>query len=97
MHHVVYPSIQYVHTIQGWYGHIYIVDWLSCHNNTENRDQETAGMSISIHTISIVEDVLVFILIGDIRAAMSEDAELQMLQTHIIRSWPQTSLNWNLA
>ena len=64
---------------------LYIVDWLSWHNNTENRDQEMAGMSITMHTIGIVGDIRVCTLIEDIRAAVSEDAELQMLQEHITK------------
>ena len=46
-------------------------------------------MSISIHTISTSIEILVCTSIEDIRAAMSEDAELQILQEHIIRGCPQ--------
>ena len=46
-------------------------------------------MSISIHTLSTAVDVLICTSIEDIRTAVSTDAELQMLQTHIIRGWPQ--------
>ena len=56
---------------------LYIADWLSCHNHTENRDQEIAGMSIGMHKVTTVVDF------------MSEDTELQMLQAHIIKRWPQ--------
>ena len=55
----------------------------------ENRDEQISGMSISIHTISTMIDALVCMLIENIRAATSEDAELQILQAHIIRGWPQ--------
>ena len=68
---------------------LYILDWLSHHNHTKNRDQEIAGMSFSIHTLSKAIDVPVCTLIEDIRTATIEDAELPMLQTHIIRRWPQ--------
>ena len=60
-----------------------IVDWLSYHNHTENKDQEIAGMNINIHTLSIAIDVPVCTSIEDIRNAMSIDTELQMLQTYI--------------
>ena len=68
---------------------LYIADWLSHYNHTENRNQEITGMSISINKISTVVDFPICTLIEDIRAAMSEDAELQMPQTHITRGWPQ--------
>ena len=65
------------------------MDWLSHQYHTENRDQEIAGMSISMHTISRAINILVCISIEDIRTAMSEDKELQMLQSYTIRGWPQ--------
>ena len=68
--------------------------WLSHHYHTENRDQEIAGMSISIHTISTAVHVLLITSIEDIRAAKSEYAELQMLQVHIIRGWLQNKDKW---
>ena len=64
---------------------LYIVDYLSCHSNTNNRNQEIAGLSISIHTLSTSLAIPVGASIENIRAALSEDAELQMLQAHIIR------------
>ena len=63
--------------------HLYIVDWLSHHNNTENKDHEIAGMSISIHMLSTVVDVPVCMPIKAIRNATHIDAELQMLQAYI--------------
>ena len=47
------------------------------------------GKNLSIHTISTVVDVPVCTLIEDIRATVSEDTELLMLQAHIIRGWQQ--------
>ena len=68
---------------------LYIADWLSQHNHTENRDQDIAGVNINIHTVSTVVDVPVCMLIEDLRAAMRKDAELQMPQVHKIKAWPQ--------
>ena len=68
---------------------LYIADWLSQHNHIENRVLEIASMSIDIHTVSTVVDVPVCMLIEDIRPAVSEDAELQMVQADIIKGWPQ--------
>ena len=64
---------------------LYIADWLSHHNHTEGKDQEKAGTKINICTLSTAIDVPVCISVEDIRNAVSRDAELLMLQTHIIR------------
>ena len=55
---------------------LYIVDWLSCHGYTENRDKAIAGINIGIHTISMAVDVSIWNSIEDIRSATREDAEL---------------------
>ena len=65
------------------------MDWMSPHNHAESTDQEIAGMSISIHTINRVADNPVCTSIEDIRAPVSVDAELKMLQAYIIKGWPQ--------
>ena len=57
---------------------LYIANWLSSHIHTENKDQEIAGMSLSIQTLSKVIDILACISIEDITNTMSIDAELQM-------------------
>ena len=64
---------------------LYIADRLSCHNHTENRDQEIKGININIHTISTPVVVPIYTSIEDIRAAMNEDVELQMPKTYIVR------------
>ena len=68
---------------------LYIADWLSHHNHLENRNWEIAGMSINIYRINTKIDIPVYMSIEDVRAAVSEDTELQMLQTLIIRGLPQ--------
>ena len=88
MHNAAYSPVQCAYTMQASTRPVHS-DWLSGHNNTKNKDQGIAGMSISIHTISIEIVVLVCTSREDIRTAMSKDAELQMLKTHIIRGWPQ--------
>ena len=54
---------------------LYMANWLS---------QDVGGMSINIHTLSTAIDILVSTQMEDIRTAMSEDAELKKLQTHIL-------------
>ena len=86
MHHTAHPPVQCAHT----YKHcpdMYIADWLPHHIHTENRDQEIAD--ICIHAINTALDVPICTLIEDIRAAVSKDIELQMLQANIIGQWPQ--------
>ena len=68
---------------------LYIVDWLSWQNHRKSRDQEVAGMSISIHTLNTGIDILVCALIQNTKTALSEVEELQILQVHIRRGWPQ--------
>ena len=55
------------------------------------------GMSISIHTIGTAVDVPVCMSIEEVKAAMSEDTKLQMIQAEMIRGWPQNIDNWNLV
>ena len=88
MHHAAHPPVQHVHTIQTWFGTIY--SGLAVHH-TENRNQEIAGISIRIYTIKTVVDIQVYTSIEDTRAAKSTDAELQMLQVHMIKGSPQTN------
>ena len=64
---------------------LYTVNWLSHHKHTESRNQEIAYMSICIHKLSTVIDILLWTLTEDISTAMSEDTELQMVQAYIIR------------
>ena len=64
---------------------LYIADLLSCHNHTESKNQEIAGMNINMHTLSMAIDVPVCTSVDDIRNATSTDTELQMLQTYIMR------------
>ena len=47
-------------------------------------------MSICIHIINTMVDVPVCMSIEDIRAATSEDTELQILQAQIRKGCPQT-------
>ena len=49
-------------------------------------------MSRSIHTITTVVDIPVCTSIEGIRTALSEDAELQMLQAHRIKNGLRTKM-----
>ena len=61
---------------------LYIMDWLSCNNHTENKDQEIAGISIHISAISASVNMPVCMSIEDIQVATWEDKHLQELKTH---------------
>ena len=50
-------------------------------------------MNISIHILNTEINVLIFKSIEDIRIATSIHAEVQILQTHSIREWPQNKDN----
>ena len=64
-----------------------IVNWLSWHSHTENGSRKEWVWQNHMHNKTVL-DVLVCTLIENIWAAMSEDAELQILQAHIIKEWP---------
>ena len=72
---------------------LYIADWLSHHNHTENKDQEIADMEINICTLSMAIGIPTCISIEDTRNVMSINTELQMLQTYIIRGWTQNKVD----
>ena len=76
-HNAVLSPIQHTHIVQVW-THLYIVDCISHHSHTEDKDQEIYGLSISMAI-----DVWVCTSIEDITNAMSIDAELQISQTYI--------------
>ena len=69
---------------------LYIADWLCCHNQTQNVDQEITGMNIITHVIKSTVHIPLCTLIEDIRATMKEDTEVQMLKQYIIEGWPHT-------
>ena len=68
-----------------------MVDWLSNHNQTENREQEISDMNISTHMISTTLDTPKHMSIEDIKAGMNKDTELEMLQWYIIRGFLDTN------
>ena len=67
---------------------LYIGDWVFHNKQAENRDQEITGVNINIHTISTTVDIPICMFIEDIRTATNEDADQQILKTHMIRGWP---------
>ena len=68
---------------------LYILDWLSHHNHTEEKVQQIAGMNINIHTFGMAIIIPVCTFVEGIRNAMSTDAELQVVQAYILRGWLQ--------
>ena len=86
---VLYIHQYSVHILYNPEPDLYIADWLSCHNNTENKDQEITGMNINIHTLNMAIGILVCTSVEHIRNAMSINVELQMLQTSMTRAWSQ--------
>ena len=55
---------------------LYIIDWLSCNNHTEERDQKIAGMSVNMNSTSTSVNVPVCTSKEDKQAAAHEDAHL---------------------
>ena len=66
------------------------MDWLSCNNHTKNQDQEIMGMNVNIHTFSTAVDTPICTPKEGMRAACSQDADMQSLKTYVIRGCPCT-------
>ena len=67
---------------------LYITDWLSRKNHTEDKDQDITGMNINVNDISTTVNMTECTSIQEIQVAMCEDAHLQKLKSYIILSWP---------
>ena len=87
MHHAAYPLVQYAHTIKTWSRPIHRRLTVPAQPHIK-WDQNIADMSINLHAMNPVVDIPVCTSIEDIKAAIIEDTELQMVQAHIIRGWP---------
>ena len=94
VHHAGYTLVQHAYAIQTK-SKLYVAFWLLHHNQVENWDQEMPGMNTSIHNISTPVDVPACTSIEDIRVAMEEDLELEMLQWYIISGCPPTREEWS--
>ena len=55
---------------------LYIEDWLSKNNHTENKDQGITSMNVNMHAINTAVDILICTSIVDIQAATSQNADL---------------------
>ena len=52
---------------------LFIVDWLSRHNHSKNRDEEIPMMSLNINAIETCADIPECIMAEEIRYAILED------------------------
>ena len=68
---------------------LFIADWLS-QTHLENQDQEIPGLNVGIPTISTLVDVPICASIEDIKEAIEEDIELEMLKRYIIDRLPDS-------
>ena len=89
VHYAADTPIQHVHPIQPG-PELYVTDWLSWHNHTENQDQKIPGMNMSINNISTLVAISTCMSSENIWAVMGEALELQMLQRYKISGWPST-------
>ena len=65
---------------------LHIVDWLLRQNNIENKDEEIAGLNITL-TVNIRTDIPTCITTKDIEIVMQDDIHLQNLRTYIQKGW----------
>ena len=69
---------------------LYIMDWISCNNYAENRDQEIAGMRANVNAILTSVNIQVCISIQDIQTATHEDAHIQEVKGYWIQGLPHS-------
>ena len=55
---------------------LYIANWLSCNNHTENSDQDITGVNINEHAISTSVNIPICTSIEDIQVASQQDTDL---------------------
>ena len=67
---------------------IFIVDWLSCHNHKENKDEPIKGMDLRVDAIYSMTDILGCMSISHIQQTMAQEGHLQQLKNNIISGWP---------
>ena len=80
-----------VHTLYKPCPQLYIVDWLSQNNHTENRDQEITGMNVNMHTISNAADIPIYTSIHIHRGHTGSNQPrcgTVKAKKYIIRGWP---------
>ena len=56
---------------------LFIVDWLSRHNHTENKDEEIPGMDIKVDAIQTATDIPECMSIPQLQQATAQDNHLQ--------------------
>ena len=68
---------------------LYVADWLSQNNHTENRDQEITGMNVNMNATNVLVNIPRCTSTEDIKVASWQEEDLQRLKSYIIHSWPQ--------
>ena len=68
---------------------LFIGDWLSRHNHTENKDKEIHGMDIQVNTMQTTLNIPECMSILQTQLATVQDEHLQWLKGYIIVGWPE--------
>ena len=63
---------------------VFIADWLSRHNDKENKDEPIPGMDIRVDTIQSVTDIPECMFILQIQQATAQDEHLLCLKNILI-------------
>ena len=87
VHHLANPSVQDNYNIQTR-AKIFYADWLSHHNNKENRDEVINGLDSRVDAVQVVTDVPECMSMQQIQQATKQDDHLQRFQHFIITGWP---------
>ena len=62
-------------SIQAW-PNLYIIEWFSRNNLTEDKDQESTGMNINVNAMSTTVNIPVCTSIEDIQVATCKNSDL---------------------
>ena len=65
-----------------------MTDWLPGQNHTENKEEQIAGMNISIDSSDSTTDIPTKITTEDIQTAKQVSMHLQNLRMCMIEGWP---------
>ena len=68
---------------------IFIADWLSQQNHTENKDEAIHDIDIRVDAIQMSTNVPECMSIQQIQQATAQDEQLQWLRGYIIVGWPE--------
>ena len=69
---------------------LFMADWLSRHNYSENKDEEISFMQISINVIQSTTNIPECMTTHELQEATSQDQHPQNFMEYVIQGWPES-------